>query len=149
MTKYQLFKEIIALSSEKDWDSAVKEWKLKNITYSELPSTCLCGHFPIKELCHLENTTNNNKTVVGNCCVNRFLNIKTNKLFACYKRVIADDEKSFNPNTIKLFHEKEIISDWEKKFYIDTWRKRNLSEKQKFYKKRINKRILEAIGEQK
>ena len=46
--------EILALSSAKSWPKAVKEWEragVEKLEIGEESQTCLCGHFPIRELC--------------------------------------------------------------------------------------------------
>lgn len=55
MSEYKLTQEIIALSVSSNWDVAKLEWKLYEIYEADEPETCLCGHFPIIEICVLSN----------------------------------------------------------------------------------------------
>ena len=42
-------------------------------------------------------------------------------------------------------HEKKWLNDWERAFYLDTFRKRKLSEKQENCRVKINDRILSKL----
>ena len=53
----QLKAAILALSRATDWEVAKKEWRLVEISEADEPETCLCGHFPIIELCTISNAT--------------------------------------------------------------------------------------------
>lgn len=145
MGKYKLFNGIIHFSESDDWDNAKLEWKLFDIFYSDNPISCLCGHYPIKELCELVNIKNNNHVIVGNCCVNKFTPIKSGKLFKCTKKVKKDIESSLNPDIIDLAYERGRVNDWERNFYIDIWRKRKLTGRQTLYKLKINIKVLSMI----
>ena len=67
--QYQLAQEIIDRSNATNWDEAKLEWKLEEVYCEDEPDVCLCGHFPIMELCVLHNKHNGNRAVVGNVCV--------------------------------------------------------------------------------
>jgi hypothetical protein len=60
---------IIALSSAKDWEAARKEWGLVDIYDSPDRDTCLCGKYPIIEICVIGNKITNQQTEFGNHCV--------------------------------------------------------------------------------
>lgn len=66
MSEFRLIQEILARSKSNNWDEAKTEWKLIEIIEAEEPETCLCGHYPIIELCELRNTLNGKGAVVGN-----------------------------------------------------------------------------------
>lgn len=138
--QYRLAQGIIALSEANNWDEAKEEWYLENISFHW--DTCLCGHHPIRERCHLRNKINHRTTIVGNCCVNKFLGISSNKFFAAVKKVMKDNTKSFNKEIYVMAYEQGIINDWERGFILNIYRKRVLSEKQLFHKVQINKKIL-------
>ncbi|MEV9638335.1 hypothetical protein ABZO35_28195, partial [Burkholderia pseudomallei] len=55
MSEFKLTAEIIARSKAKTWDLAKTEWSLAEVYEAEEPETCLCGHFPIIEICTLKN----------------------------------------------------------------------------------------------
>lgn len=144
MSREQLQDGIVAISEADDWNEARLEWVLHTIWKSDDPEMCLCGHHPIKEICVIENKINHNQTEVGNCCVNNFLGLSSENAFASLRRVSADEDASFNEQAIRLAHKLEIISDWERKFYLNIWRKRNLSAKQYEIKINLNRKMLKA-----
>ena len=145
MSEFKLFEEIIALSQSKNWEQAKLEWTLETIYFGDGEDSCLCGHFPIVELCQLTNKINQNTAIVGNCCVNKFLGLPSAQLFQALKRVRRDITKSFNAEAIYHARTKGWINEWEYNFYLDILRKRNLSEKQLNKKTHINEKILKFI----
>ena len=143
MFKSKLTNEIVANSEATTWDQAKLEWFLDDINFLEEPESCICGHYPIIEECTIKNSRTGKSLVVGNQCVNKFLNnLDSAKLFQAIKKVRQDITKSFNPVMIDYALKKGWINDWEKNFYIDTWRKRNLSNKQSTIRIRINNKIV-------
>ena len=62
MSEYKLTNEIIGLSQSKVWDTAKLEWSLSQIYEADEPERCLCGHFPIIEICILQNKFNSKET---------------------------------------------------------------------------------------
>ena len=135
--------EIIKHSENNTWHLAKEEWKLSWIDWANLQDGehCLCGH-PICELCYISNKFNNNTLLVGNVCVNNFLEIPSNLIFASSKRVLKDISKSFNAYTLEYCFDKNFINAWEFNFLLDTMSKRKLSDKQLFKRKDINKKII-------
>jgi len=121
------------------------EWKLEEIYESDESETCLCGHFPIKEICVLQNKTNQKKTIVGNSCVKKFIGLSSHKIFQAVKRVREDNEKSLNIEAINFSFEKKWINSWEKNFYIDIMRKRKLTTSQLDKKMHINTKLLKNM----
>ena len=118
------------------------EWKLYQIYEADEPDTCLCGHFPIIEICELQNKLNGNFATVGNCCVKKFIGLPSDLIFQAVKRVRKDNEKSLNAEALQHAYEKGWINEWEYNFSIDTMRKRNLSEKQMKTRININEKML-------
>jgi len=55
MSEFRLTTEIVARSASKVWDAAKLEWVLHEVYEADEPESCLCGHFPIIELCVLRN----------------------------------------------------------------------------------------------
>lgn len=145
MTKYILTEVIIKNSVSKNWDEAKLEWELDSIYTTEESETCICGHFPIKEICHIRNKKSGERLTVGNCCVKMFMGATSDLIFKAKKRVIKNNEKSFNLEAINFCFEKSIINEWEKEFYINIMKKRVLSEKQKQTKLKINEKILNRL----
>ncbi len=145
MSEYKLAKEIIALSEASNWDQAKLEWSLESIYKEDEPDTCLCGHFPIIEICILRNKINSNTAIVGNCCVKKFIGLPSDKIFQAVKRVGKDDTKSLNAETIDHAFQNRWINEWEYKFYMDILRKRSLTDKQLSKKRQINRKVLSRI----
>lgn len=146
MAEFKLINEIIKFSNSNIWEIAKKEWILLTIDLSDDPYTCLCGHTPIFEICKLENRINKNIVTVGNCCVNKFIGLPTKRIFNAIKRIKKDNYKSLNSDAIELALSKNWINDWEYKFYIDTLRKRELSQIQLNKRNLINNKILFRIS---
>ena len=139
MSKFELIKKILELSYSSVWDEAVNEWHFESISI-EPKSTCLCSHYPIKELCHIKNDKNGNTTIVGNCCIKKFKGDTTKtKMFNALKR------NQLNKALIEYAFEKKIINQWEKDFCIKLWRKRYLSQKQGMIFSKIKEKILNEV----
>lgn len=120
---------------------AKNEWKLVGVEIHEEFDNCPCGQ-PIKELCHIENQFNGNKTYVGNVCVNRFIGIETGNLFEGLKRIAKDNQANANEDLIFHAYKLGYIFENEYNFLMDTKNKRKLSEKQLAWKQKINQRII-------
>lgn len=141
---YRLTQEIINLSESDFWDNAKNEWSFAYAYYSDDLQTCLCGHYPIKNVCVIKNKLNNGITEVGNCCVNKFLGIEDgNKIFTSIKRLKEDSTKSMSTEVLEYLFKKKVLSDFEYKFYLDTIRKRKLSFKQLEIRKKINQKLID------
>ena len=144
MSQFQLTSELLKLSFAKTWDEAKLEWDLVDVEKVSDLETCLCGHYPISEVCVIKNRKNHKVTRVGNCCVKKF-NERSGKIFQAYTRIKKDTEKSLNAETIDFAFQKNWINDRERNFYMDIFRKRKLSEKQLAWKISVNKKILSKI----
>ncbi|QTL93338.1 hypothetical protein [Aeromonas jandaei] len=138
MSEYKLTKAIIELSVANQWASAKQEWSLDQVYEADEPMTCLCGHFPIIEICSIKNKINGVSADVGNCCVKKFMELPSDKIFQAVKRVRKDSTKSLNEVAIEHGYSKRWITEWEKDFYLDIMNKRKLTEKQIAKKKEIN-----------
>lgn len=136
--QYKLSREIIKLSQSKDWIQAKLEWSLHNVWESSEPQECICGHFPIIEICEIKNKLNGNIAEVGNSCVKKFMGLPSNSVFRALKRVRKDISKSLNKEAIELVFHKKLINDWERAVYLNIMRKRKLSEKQVQVKREVN-----------
>lgn len=141
----QLRLEILARSVAPSWDAARLEWKLDDVCFVDEPETCLCGHFPIIEICILRNTKNQRTAEVGNVCVNKFMGLRSDKVFDSVKKIRKDCDRAPNAETIELFFRQGLISLWERSFSLDTWRKRNLSFGQMTKRREINAKILAQL----
>ena len=146
MAHYELAAKIIQLSVADTWDEAKLEWSLFDVFKEEEPDTCFCGHYPIHENCVLLNCKNSNRAIVGNVCVKKFLGLPSDKIFQGINRIALDNERSLNAEAIDHAHGKDWINDWERKFYLDTMRKRNLSGRQKEKRIQINDKVLRLVA---
>jgi len=134
--------KIISLSNSDKWESAKDEWGLFKIFESGSPQKCLCGHYPIHQVCIIKNYRNKNTAKVGNCCVKKFMGLPSDKIFKAVKRVRENIEKSLNIETLVHAWNEGWIFDWEYDFYNNIMLKRALSKKQAERKKQINDKIL-------
>ncbi len=89
----QLSKEILAKSRAEDWETARKEWALVDIIEADEPEACLCGHYPIMEICEIRNRVTGITTEVGNVCVKRFLGVRSDLIFTAVKKIRKDIKK--------------------------------------------------------
>jgi hypothetical protein len=144
MSDYKLTAEIISLSESKSWDEAVTEWSLKEI-YESDPQTCLCGHFPIIEICVIKNRNNAKEVIIGNCCVKKFMALPSDRIFQAVKRVRKDGSKSLNIEAVEHAFGHNWITGWERNFYMNVMRKKKLTEKQLNIKKKINQKLISNI----
>lgn len=142
MSQARLIEELIKLSYSKKWEDAKDEWILSTIYEAEVPEICLCGHTPIIEVCVLSNTTNKSIVHVGNCCVKKFLGIRSDRLFDSIKKIKKEPRKSVNEDMLSYAYQRGWLGQWEYKFYSDIILKRVLSYKQEGIKYKINNKIL-------
>lgn len=146
---HQLKAEILKLSRATDWEVAKKEWKLVEISEAEEPETCLCGHFPIVELCTIHNNITGHSVDVGNVCVKRFLGFRSDLIFQSLKRVRNDVTKSIGADATAFFYERGVINQWEYDFQQSTMRMRmrmrSLSMKQQAIRRQINEKVIASI----
>jgi hypothetical protein len=145
MSEYTLSQKIIELSRSRNWHEAKQEWVLQYIYISDEPGTCLCGHFPIIEMCVLQNRYNGITVTVGNHCVNKFMGLPSDTIFQSVKRVQDDITRSFGVDTLNLALSHDWINEWEYGFCKRLQKKRKLSVKQLNKKLEINNKILGFI----
>jgi hypothetical protein len=143
----QLHRDIIYRGVADNWAEARLEWRLVDVAYADEPQRCLCGHFPIIEICNLRNLKNGNEAEVGNVCVGEFMvGINSGKVFDCIRRIRKDDIKPLNPDTFELFHNNGVLTEWEYSFCKKTWRDRNLGTLQMITRRNINRKILRNLS---
>lgn len=106
MKQSKLVDEIINLSDSPLWEKAKHEWLLDQVYIAKEPDTCLCGKYPIKEVCILRNVNNANTATVSNCCVKRFIGLSSDKIFQAIRRVMENESKSLNRETLVYAKEK-------------------------------------------
>ena len=142
----KLQKAILEKSVSKTWNKAKEEWtEVGREQTFDNSNHCLCGH-PIHELCYIENIKNGSQEIVGNCCINYFLETDSNRFFQGLKRIRTDSKNSANEALIIWAHKENILNEWEYGFYLSIWRKRKLTERQWNIKISLNKKILKAYS---
>lgn len=136
---------ILARSRASNFEDARREWELESVEITDDFDSCPCGQ-DIKEHCYIRNRYTNKCTYVGNVCVNRFMQIKTDTLFDGLKRIAKDLSANANLDVIEYAWKSCLIHDRrEYDFLVSTMRKRKLSAKQISWKKKVNRRILLGI----
>lgn len=78
-------------------------------------------------------------------CVNRFIDLVTAPISAGLRRIRDDIGGNANLALIEYAEKKGFLFPKEVGFLVDTSRKRSLSPKQRAWKVKINRRILEGI----
>jgi hypothetical protein len=106
------------------------------------PGTCLCGHFPIIEHCVLRNCKTGKKTVVGNCCVKKFMGLSEELLFRLLRRIRRNPKTALNEKEIERVYGIGWITDWERRFCLSTRTKQNPTPKQENIRLEINRKLL-------
>ncbi len=146
MKNFRLFDEIVKRSVSNDWDYAKLEWHLESFDEADRdnPETCLCGKPHIIDVCILRNSKNNQLARVGNVCVKKFMDLPSDKILACLKRIQKDPENALNAETIEHAHVNGWLRGDDKKFIDNTnaKRKNSLSYKRLKWRSDINKRII-------
>ena len=143
---FPLLNRILEKSHSKVWLEAVKEWEQVDVYEADEPETCLCGHFPIIEVCVIQNKLTKEIENVGNCCVKRFLGLRPDMIVKSIKKIKEDISLSVNIKTLNYSFKLGYINKKDYDFYADTWRKRVLSGAQEKWRIDINKRIIKNIS---
>ena len=73
------------------------------------------------------------------------MKLSSDKMFAAIKRVTDDETNAFNVELIEHAFAKGWINQWERVFYLDTWRKRKLSDRQMAKRLQFNRKILAQV----
>lgn len=141
----KLSAHIVDLSTADNFEDATDEWILDTVEFVER-FTCPCGCDSCKEICHIKNKTNGNKTTVGNSCINRFFGLDFKGLFRCLANMIERETANINQHVIDYANERKYIHSAEYFFLNSIDGKRKLSAKQAAWKRKIRYRILNKIG---
>jgi hypothetical protein len=106
-----LKKEILIRSKSKEWEPAKLEWDLTRVILlnNENAEKCLCSHYPIKELCFIKNRETGEETLVGNCCVKKFMEKDTTLHFSTLKTIIKQPEEPLSKVRLSKLSKKGII----------------------------------------
>lgn len=87
-----------------------------------------------------------NEVEVGNCCVKKFFDLPSDKIFTALKRIETDPSASANTETLDYALEKGWINQQTYDFYFDTKGKRQSAEHNKNViaaRQRVNKRLID------
>jgi len=146
---------IIALSEAKTWKAAVPEWSLRDVEILDPGEfdQCLCGHKPIRQLCHIENGKNSNVATVGNCCIKKFTGEDLEdaefavvpRIVAASGRILANPATNANEPLIELGRTRGLITQKDADFYTGILTKRTHTQAQGRWKQSINDRILYGV----
>ena len=139
-----LISHITALSVASDWHTVRQEWDLVEI-YVDPDNTCVCSHFPIKNICVIRNRVTDEVAEVGNCCAKNFESWPTDTLFGAVKRIYMDRDAAIADCLSTYCAERRIITEWEYGFCLNTSRKRRLSDKQSLCRRKINERVISRL----
>lgn len=142
----QLKAHILDLSEADNFNDAKLEWELDGVLVTLNFGQCPCG-VRIKEHCYLKNRRNENTTWVGNVCVRRFMDIDAGSLFRGLRRVRNNNSAKPNDALIEYaWRRGHLYGENEFDFLTSIRRQhRRLSEKQKNWLQKINRRIIESI----
>lgn len=144
-----LVNTLIAASDSKEWDIAIREWKvterysidIDSISGESFYETCSCSHYPIKEVFTITNTLNQNQLHVGNCCITKIIEPNEFKRHASIFKALK--AQKLNKVIIKeAYFTDSFISEWELNFMLNVFRKKSLSEKQSVFFTRIKDQIM-------
>jgi hypothetical protein len=138
---WRLQERILAQSFADSWDAAKREWDLLRVCFADGPVWCACGH-PISECCLIVNRLNGNQVVVGNVCVEQFIGLPSERLFAALRRIIADIGAALNAEAIEHAYREGWLTSWEATFYRDTKGRCKLSTRQRAIRVQINQKVL-------
>jgi len=141
----KLQEHIINLSVSNLFEECLTEWDLERVEYNDDWDRCPCN-VEIKEICHIYNKINDNRTYVGNVCINRFTDWDTTNVFSGSKIIRANKYANPNESLIKYSTKRNLLYQNEVDFLMDTRLKRKLSTKQKEWKRKINYRIIKHIA---
>lgn len=119
-SSWKLPAAIIDLSESTDWSIVVKEWQLDYIEHLEAgeeSETCLCGHYPIRELCHIINTRTNENAIIGNHCITKFdkddpahaVFGDAPKVFRSFKTILNEPTASASKATLDYAAKKKFL----------------------------------------
>jgi hypothetical protein len=142
----QLRAEMIARSREQEWDQAKLEWDLEDVFRVSEERDCLCGHNPILQICTLRNQLTRQTAEVGNVCVERFLGMRSKRIFSAIKRIRDDGNRSLNKEAIGMFRKLKVISYQDAEEYLLFYRRRkNVTDAQRELRREANAAVLAYV----
>jgi hypothetical protein len=142
-----LKREITKLSHSDDWKAVTQEWYF-SYSWHEYEGKCLCTHTPIYEHCLIKNKVTNNEAVVGNYCVENFMEMDIVPIVFGMDKIIDDPTKGISSKAlIGWLSDQGWLTPSEVAFCNETGRKRNnLTSTQWRKRLEINERITSAYN---
>jgi hypothetical protein len=139
----QLKAEMIERSREQEWNQAKLEWDLEDVFRVSEERDCLCGHNPILQICTLRNQLTRQTAEVGNVCVERFLGMRSKRIFSAIKRIRDDENRSLNKEAIGMFCKLKVISYPDAEEYLRFYRRRkNVTDNQRELRRGVNAAVI-------
>lgn len=128
----KFYKELCSNSINKDPKLAVLEW---DFLYSyEENNKCICGQI-IFENCLIQNKHNKVELIIGNVCINKFLDKDYTFLFKGIKSIKNGNMP--NKSFLSYCYARGYINLYCYDFLNNIFRKKKLTEKQRKFKKNI------------
>lgn len=157
--RWKLPQNLEELSNGDSYPRVLREWELDYIEHlapGEDSETCLCTHFPIREVCHIRNLQNANTAIVGNCCVKKFekeeeglVNFEgTHKVFDCLKRLQKDENANANEELLNYAYSKGVLTKPEYDKYLEIWRNRTFTDEESRLILTANRKIINHASSQ-
>lgn len=143
MPKEKLKESIIENSINKDRESAKSEWEVIDIYLKPSYTTCLCGKYPISEVCELQNKNNLKKVIVGNGCVKYFFDINHGYIYKGIKKIKEDIDGVVSKKILEYAFKKWRIDAKQKSFYVVKKNQKNPWEYLLGIRQEVNKILLE------
>lgn len=120
----RLIAELLKRSESKDWATARAEWEYFSSEVLEGYETCLCGQYPIRELCWMRNRSTNEVAAIGNVCVLYFVDRDLAGLFSSIKRVTEEKDKKLDWRLVESAWRAGVITRFDLEWYSETFSKR-------------------------
>ena len=143
---FKLIESVMHNSVSQDWDSAIDEWMIVGYEFVNGDGVCECGKEQISQLNYVRNRYTGHELIVGSECINKFFYADISGIHPSIRRVSKDINKSLYVRLVQTACQNGIISEADRRFYLDIINKRKLSAKQQSWKQSINSKILYNIS---
>lgn len=137
--------EVLDRSTTSNWELALREWQPVRI-WEEEDGCCTCGYNPILHHTEIYNDLTGHYLVVGRICVRNFLDMPAvESIFSAYDRLKANPKGSVPKRLIEYGAAAKAISEWDHRFLLSNYGRRNLTTKQLWFRERAARRILRHL----